>query len=85
VADIAPHKPRMEAILTTVVVVAKMLKMYPIHTDRMNWARNTMLLKIATSVPSPRSCVPCVTPPSLVSSNYKEAGKAQYINKYYRT
>jgi len=41
-----------------------------------------MLLRIATSVPSPRSCVPCETAPSLAASNYKEAGKAQYFSIY---
>jgi len=82
VADIAPHKPRMAAKLTTVVVVPKKLTIYPIHMERMNCARKTMLLRIATSVPSPRSCVPCETPPSLTASNYKEADKAQYFSIY---
>jgi len=41
-----------------------------------------MLLRIATSVPSPRSCVPCETPPSLTASNYKEADKTQYFILY---
>jgi hypothetical protein len=72
----------MAAKLTTVVVVPKMLTIYPIHMERKNCATNSMLLRIATSVPSPRSCVPCETPPSLAASNYKETGKAQYFSIY---
>jgi hypothetical protein len=75
VATMAPHKLRMAAVLMTVVVVWKMLTIDPIHMERMNWARNTMLLTIATSVPSPRSCVSHLASPSLVISNYNKKFK----------
>jgi hypothetical protein len=69
----------MAAKLTTVIIITKMLTIYPIYMERTNCARNTMLLRTETSVPSSRSCVPCETPPPLAASNYKEAGKAQYF------
>lgn len=68
----AAKKLRMDAALTTVVVVPNRLTKYPINMERMNCARNTMLLTMPTSVPRPRSCVPRSASPFLATPNYNK-------------
>lgn len=70
VALIAPQKLRKAATLTTAVVVPDQITILPMHSDRMNWARNTMLLTMATSVPSPRTSVPVIAAPSASRVNW---------------
>uniref|UniRef100_A0A2M4DBD3 Putative secreted protein n=1 Tax=Anopheles darlingi TaxID=43151 RepID=A0A2M4DBD3_ANODA len=50
----APQKLSRAATLTTAVVVPLQATMEPMQMDSTNCARNTMLLTMATSVPSPR-------------------------------
>lgn len=69
-AVIAPQKARNEAIAITATVDPTALTMEPMNMDRMNCARKTMLLSMATSVPRPRSCVPTLAWPSAVASNW---------------
>lgn len=67
----APHKLRKLAIETTAVVVPDHFTIVPIQMDKMNCAKKTILLTIATSVPRPRICVPTCSSPSAFNSNYK--------------
>lgn len=60
VADIAPQKAKKLATEMTAVVVPDHVTIVPMHIDKMNCAKNTMLLTIAISVPSPLICAPCV-------------------------
>lgn len=69
VALIAPQKLRKLATLTTAVVVPDQITIDPMHKDRMNWARNTMLLTIAMSVPRPRTSVPRIASPDALIAN----------------
>lgn len=69
-ADSAPQKLRKLATLTTAVVVPVHNTIDPIHRDRINCAKNTILLTIAISVPKPRSSVPSFAFPSAVTSNF---------------
>lgn len=55
VAAMDPKKARALATLTTAVVVPDIDTIVPMQRDRINWARNTMLETIATSVPRPRT------------------------------
>lgn len=71
VAVIAPQKLKKLAILTTAVVVPDMLTIVPMHKERINWAKKTILLTIAISVPSPRTLDPNLDEPFPSSSNYK--------------
>lgn len=59
VAAMAPQRLKKLAIETTAVVVPDNVTMVPMHSDKMNCARKTMLLTIAISVPNPRICAPC--------------------------
>jgi len=70
VADIAPKKASAVATLTTAVVVPDTLTIVPMHMERMNWARKTILETMATSVPKPLIC--CCDCPSWYSSNYEK-------------
>lgn len=56
VAHIDAQNAKKLAIDTTAVVVPDHLTIDPMHIDRMNCAKNTILLTIAMSVPSPRIC-----------------------------
>lgn len=56
VAQIAAQKAKKLAVETTAVVVPDHATIDPMHKDSMNCARNTILLTIAISVPSPRIC-----------------------------
>lgn len=58
VAQIEAQKAKKLAIETTAVVVPDHLTIDPMHSDRMNCAKNTMLLTMAMSVPRPRICAP---------------------------
>lgn len=69
VADMAPQKLKKLATETTAVVVPDHATIEPMQIDRMNCAKNTMLLTMATSVPSPRTCVPNFASPSTSTSN----------------
>lgn len=70
VAHMAPQKLRKLAVDTTAAVVPDHATIEPIQIDRMNCAKNTMLLTMATSVPRPRTCVPLFASPLVSSSNY---------------
>lgn len=52
-AQIEPQNARKLAIQITAAVVPDHLTSEPMHSDKMNCARNTMLLTMAMSVPSP--------------------------------
>lgn len=52
-ALIAPHKLKKLAIETTAVVVPDHVTIVPMQSDKMNCAKNTMLLTMAISVPNP--------------------------------
>lgn len=69
VAQMAPQKLKKLAVDTTAVVVPDNVTIVPIQIDKMNCAKNTMLLTIATSVPSPRTCGSGFGAPSVPSSN----------------
>lgn len=69
VAARAPQKLKKLATLTTAVVVPDTFTIVPIQIDKINCARNTILLTIATSVPSPRTWVPAIAPPVASTSN----------------
>ena len=69
VAEIAPQKAKKLATETTAVVVPLHETIEPMHIDKMNWARNTMLLTMATSVPRPRNSVPSLASPLASTSN----------------
>lgn len=69
VAHIAPQKLKKLAVDTTAAVVPDHVTIEPIQIDKINCAKNTMLLTMATSVPSPRTCVPIFGSPSLPTSN----------------
>jgi len=69
VADKAPQKLRKLAVLITAVVVPDIFMIVPIHKDKRNWAKKTMLLMIATSVPNPRNPDPSFAAPLLSNSN----------------
>lgn len=69
VADNAPQKLKKLATLTTAVVVPDHVTIVPMHIDKMNCAKNTMLLTMAMSVPKPRTSVPSFASPSAVNSN----------------
>lgn len=56
VAQIAAHNAKKLAVETTAVVVPDHVTIDPMHSDSMNWARNTILLTIAISVPRPLIC-----------------------------
>lgn len=53
VAEMAPHKLKKLATATTAVVVPDHATIEPIQIDSINWARNTILLTMAMSVPRP--------------------------------
>lgn len=55
VAESAPQKLRKLATDTTDVVVPDQVIIVPMHIESTNWARKTMLLTIAMSVPRPRA------------------------------
>lgn len=78
VALMAPQKLRKLATLTTAVVVPDQITIEPMHSDRMNWARNTMLLTIAMSVPRPRTSVPMIPSPAALISNCVECSRLKY-------
>lgn len=80
VATMAPQKLRKLATPTTAVVVPARLTMLPMHMERMNWARKTMLLTMATSVPKPRSWVASFASPVSVTSNSNQ--RMQDINNF---
>lgn len=65
----APKNARVVATLTTAVVVPDRLTMVPMHIESMNWARNTMLETMATSVPRPRIWLEIWPWPSWLTSN----------------
>lgn len=67
-AEIAPQNARKLATLTTAVVVPVKDTIVPMHIERINCARKTMLLTIATSVPNPRIWVVCATPSSVTEN-----------------
>lgn len=52
----APKNASAAATLTTAVVVPDTLTIVPMHMERMNCARKTMLEIMATSVPKPLIC-----------------------------
>lgn len=68
VAQIAPQKLKKLAIDTTAVVVPDHMTIVPMHKDKMNCAKNTMLLTMAISVPNPRICASCVFEPVSTSN-----------------
>lgn len=72
VAERAPQKLRKLAVDTTAVVVPDTETIVPIHIDNINWAKNTMLLTMATSVPSPLTDDPSFAVPSVSNSNLKK-------------
>ena len=72
VAATAPHRARDEATATTVTVEPTTLMSVPMHMESMNCARNTMELTMATSVPSPRSCVHATAAPLASTSNCRQ-------------
>lgn len=59
VAAAAPQRLKKLAIETTAVVVPDHVTIVPMHNDKMNCAKKTILLTIAISVPNPRICAPC--------------------------
>lgn len=63
-ADKAPKKLKALATDTTAVVVPEYVTIVPIHIDKMNCAKNTILLTIAMSVPNPRTWPPIDERPS---------------------
>lgn len=65
----APQKLKNAETPTTAVVVPAHITMVPMQSDRINCARNTMLLTIAMSVPIPRTTVPNFGSPASFSSN----------------
>lgn len=69
VALIAPQKLKKAAVPTTAVVVCVIATIWPIMHERMNWARNTIELTIATSVPMPRFSPEYFDSPVSESSN----------------
>lgn len=71
VALIAPQKLRKLATLTTAVVVPDHITIEPIHSDKINCAKNTILLTMAMSVPRPRTSVPIIPSPTSLISNCK--------------
>lgn len=77
----APHKLRKLAIETTAVVVPDHFTIVPMQMDRMNCAKKTMLLTMATSVPRPRTCEPTSSSPSAFSSNYRKQTKNNFHKK----
>lgn len=52
----AAQNAKKLAVETTDVVVPDHVTIVPMHIDKMNCAKNTMLLTIAMSVPSPLIC-----------------------------
>lgn len=56
VAQQAAQNAKKLATETTAVVVPDQVTIDPMHIDRINCAKNTMLLTIAISVPSPLIC-----------------------------
>jgi hypothetical protein len=69
VALIAPQKLKNAAVPTTAVVVCVMATTCPMMHERMNCARNTIELTIATSVPIPRVSPEYFDSPVSESSN----------------
>lgn len=69
VALIAPQKLRKAAVLTTAVVVCVIETICPINKDKMNCARKTIELTIATSVPMPLFSAEYLDSPVSESSN----------------
>lgn len=59
------------ATTTTAVVVPLMDTIMPMQRDNKNWAKNTTLDTMATSVPKPRNCSPYTCWPSSVILNCK--------------
>lgn len=59
VAEMAPQKLKKLATEITAVVVPDHVTIVPMHNDKINCAKKTMLLTIAISVPSPLICAPC--------------------------
>lgn len=70
VALIAPQKLKKAAVPTTAVVVSVIETICPITQERMNCARKTMELTMATSVPIPRFSPEYLDSPVSDSSNY---------------
>lgn len=65
----APQKLRKAATLTTAVVVPVQDTIVPIQIERINCARKTIELTIATSVPSPLTTFSFGWSSGLISSN----------------
>lgn len=56
-AQIAPQKLKKLAVEITAVVVPDHFTIDPMHRDKINCAKKTILLTIAISVPSPLICI----------------------------
>lgn len=86
VAHIDAQNAKKLAIDTTAVVVPDHLTMDPMHNDRMNCAKNTILLTIAMSVPSPRICARSSGVLVASRANCERAWKRiQTLNDYLRS
>lgn len=69
-AEIAPQNARKAATPATAAVVPAQLTILPMQIERVNCARNTIELTIATSVPRPRTWLVRMLPPPASVSNY---------------
>lgn len=68
-AEIAPQNARKAATPATAAVVPAQLTILPMQIERVNCARNTIELTIATSVPRPRTWLVRMLPPPASVSN----------------
>lgn len=80
----AAQKARQAATLTTAVVVPVNETIVPMHIERINWARKTMELTMATSVPRPRTPQPAEPWPVSLTSNCKSAKQNLVDAKYFK-